>query len=185
MQRKEDKTMITEVKDLKTKLVYDENRTKRYLLNIDWDAQLTKATVIMLSPSTTTGVFFDRTTNYVLENLCNLNYGSVDIVNLYSELDLKGYNLEADDENLKIIKKSIDKADTIIYAVGTGHRTSKAVVNREKEMLEVISKYSAKCFCISDSQGKSFYHPLCPKVKEWNLTELPFEMILKELSSDD
>lgn len=185
MQRKEDKTMITESKELKTKLVYDENRTKRYLLNIDWDLRLKKATVIMLSPSTTTGVFFDRTTNYVLENLCNLNYGSVDIVNLYAEFDLKGYKLEPDDENLKVIKKSIDKTDTIVYAVGTGHRTCKAVVNREQEMLELISKHSAKCFCISDSQGKSFYHPLCPKVKEWNLTPLPFKTILKELSVDD
>lgn len=177
--------MLTEVKELKSKLVYNETHTKRYLLNIDWWSQGKKATVIMLSPSTTTGIFFDRTTNCVLENLCKLNYGGVDIVNLYAELDLKSYNQDSDSENLKVIKKSVDKADSIVYAVGTGHRTSKAIVNREKEMLELISKYSSKCFCISDSQGKPFYHPLCPKVKEWNLTELPFDMILKELSKND
>lgn len=177
--------MITESKDLKSKLLYDESHSKRYLLNIEWVPQGKKATVIMLSPSTTTGIFFDRTTNCVLENLCKLNYGSVDIANLYAELDLKSYNLDSDSENLKVIKKSIDKADTIVYAVGTGHRTSKAIVNREKEILELISKYSSKCFCISDSQGKPFFHPLCPKVKEWNLTELPFDMVLKELAKND
>lgn len=177
--------MITENRELKSRLIYDEKHSKRYLLNIEWDNQSKKATVIMLSPSNTTGVFFDKTTNCVLENLCRLGYGSVDIVNLYSELEAKGYQLTTDNENLKTIKKSIDKADIIVYAVGTGHRTSKSVVSREKEMLEIISQYSAKCFCIADNQGKLFYHPLCPKVKMWNLTELPFEVITKELSRDD
>lgn len=177
--------MITETKELKSTLMYDENHTKRYLLNIEWNPQLKKATVIMLSPSTTTGITFDRTTNYVLKNLCKLDYGSVDIVNLYAELDLKSYTLPPDNENLITIKKSIAKTDTIIYAVGTGHRSSKAIVAREKETLEILSKLSPKCFCISDSQGKSFYHPLCPKVQEWNLTQLPFDEIRKELSKDD
>lgn len=177
--------MITESKELKSKLLYDENHSKRYLLNIAWEVQSKKATIIMLSPSTTTGVFFDRTTNCVLENLYTLNYGSVDIVNLYAEMNIKSYELSSDNENLKIISKSIDKADTIIYAVGTGHRTSKAVINRENEMLKLLSKYPKKCFCIADFEGKPFYHPLCPKVKTWNLIELPFDIISKELVKDD
>lgn len=177
--------MITETKELKSKLLYDEFHGKRYLLNTEWEAQAKKATVIMLSPSTTTGIFFDRTTNCVLENLYKLNYGSVDIVNLYAEINTKGYEASSDSDNLKIIKKSIEKSDTIVYAVGTGHRTSKAVINREKEMLELISKYSEKCFCIADNEGKPFYHPLCPKVKTWNLIELPFDVMSKELVKDD
>ena len=177
--------MITETKELKSKLLYDESQGKRYLLNIVWEPLAKKATVIMLSPSTTTGIFFDRTTNWVLENLYNLNYGAVDIVNLYAEINTKGYEASSDNDNFKIIEKSIEKADIIVYAVGTGHRTSKAVINREKEMLELISKYSEKCFCIADNEGKPFYHPLCPKVKEWNLIELPFDIISKELSKDD
>lgn len=177
--------MITENKELKSKLIYDEKYLKRYLLNIEWDSHKKKATVIMLSPSTTTGIFFDKTTNCVLENLYTLDYGSVDIVNLYAETETNGFKLSSDSDNLKTIKKSAEKSDIIVYAVGTGHRTCKGVVIREKEVLDIISKYTERCFCIADNEGKPFYHPLCPKVKRWNLIQLPFDEILKELPKYD
>ena len=62
---------MTEKTVLKSNLVYSDDKRKRYLMNIEWDKSKKKAAVIMLSAGTATGIFFDRTTNNVLENLYN------------------------------------------------------------------------------------------------------------------
>ena len=55
----------------------------------------------MLKAGKTNGVFFGRTTNFVLENLVELDFGSVDIFNLFSALN-GGFD-NADNDNLKDI----------------------------------------------------------------------------------
>ena len=42
-----------------------------------------------------------------------------------------------------------------------------------------------KLFCIADSNGKRFYHPLCPKVRHWNLVKFDIEEYLREEYSND
>ena len=177
---------MTEKTVLKSNLVYSDDRKKRYLMNIEWDKSKKKATVIMLSAGTATGIFFDRTTNNVLENLYNLDYGSVDIVNLYAEIGCNSkFSRNPDETNLKTISNAVSSADAVIFAVGTGHRTNKAVLHREKEVIAILTKHFAKCFCISDDSGQLFYHPLCPKVKVWNLVPVPFKSLDEELKAID
>ena len=177
---------MTEKTVLKSNLVYSDDKKKRYLMNIEWDKSKKKAAVIMLSAGTATGIFFDRTTNNVLENLYNLGYGSVDVVNLYAEIGCNSrFSSEIDEKNLKAIEGAVSSADTVIFAVGTGHRTNKSVRKREKEVIEILTEYFEKCFCISDGAGQPFYHPLCPKVREWNLEPLPFKTLSEELEGND
>ena len=177
---------MTEKTVLKSSVVYNEDKSKRYLMNIEWDKSKKKATVIMLSAGTAMGIFFDRTTNNVLENLYNLGFGSVDIVNLYAEIGCNSrFSSDTDKKNLKTIEEAVSSADTVIFAVGTGHRTNKAVRKREKEVIEILTEYFAKCFCIADGAGQLFYHPLCPKVREWELEPIPFKTLDEELYGND
>ncbi len=58
--------MKTIKNNLKSEAVYDENETRRYVLHLEWQKDLKRACVIMLKAGRTNGVFFDRTTNFVL-----------------------------------------------------------------------------------------------------------------------
>ncbi len=133
----------------------------------------------MLKAGRTNGVFFDRTTNFVLENLSELGFGSGDILNLFSSLN-GGFDDE-DKDNLKAIESACKNADTVIFAVGTGHKMNKKVMKRQNEVLAILKNHSDKLFCISDDEGQKFYHPLCPKVQEWELVKFD----IKELEEND
>lgn len=163
---------------------YDESGKKKYLHRIIWDEGKERATVIMLSAGSSEGIYFDRTTCNVLRNLMQLGFGSADIVNLFPEICNGKVKLSiADDkENIRKIEESAESADKIIYAVGTGHQNNVAFQKRARDVIAVISQYAKKCYCISDSNGQLFYHPLCPKVWEWKLVPLPFKKLVKAVT---
>lgn len=163
---------------------YNKDMKKKYLHRITWDEEKEKATVIMLSAGTSQGIYFDRTTCNVLRNLINLGFGSVDIVNLFPEISNGKVKLSTaeDKENIRKIEESAERADKIIYAVGTGHQSNTSFQKKAREVISVISQYAKKCYCISDSNGQLFYHPLCPKVWDWELVPLPFKKLVKAVS---
>ena len=171
--------MKTIKNNLKSEAVYDENETRRYVLHLEWQKDLKRACVIMLKAGKTDGISFDRTTNFVLENLASLDFGSVDILNLFSSLN-GGFDDE-DKDNLKAIESACKSADVVIFAVGTGHKMNKKVITRQKEVIAILKNHSDKLLCIADDEGQKFYHPLCPKVQEWELVK--FE--IKELEEND
>ena len=152
---------------IKTELSCEDG--KRFYLRIEWNKELPCAMVIMLMAGYTDGISFDRSTNLCISNLVRLGYGSCYIVNLFSSDDITS---SEDDENLKAIKTSLSKADDIIYAVGTGKDGNKKAVQRKKEVLKMLQNITKKIYCISDGQGRLYYHPLCPRVHEWILTEM-------------
>ena len=86
----------------------------------------------------------------------------------------------ADAENLQMIEQSAKNADIVIFAAGTGRKADKRVQTRQKEVLATLKKYDKKLFCIADNDGKKFYHPLCPKVKKWNLVKFDIEELTKK-----
>ena len=180
--------MITEKIVLKSSLQYSDDKKKRYVLSVEWDKDKKKACVIMLASGQANGIVFDRTTTHCIENLIYLDYGSVDIVNLFATIG-NGKSIideKMDEENLKAINKSASNAEMIVFAVGTGKLNDKRVQKCQAEVLEELSEYSEKMFCIADEDDRKFYHPLCPKVRKWNL--LPFsmdELISKERCADD
>lgn len=175
--------MITEKVVLKSSLQYSDDKTKRYVLSIEWDKDKKKACIIMLSSGQANGIVFDRTTTHCIENLIKLDYGSVDIVNLFATIG-NGKSViddEIDEENLKAIKKSANSAEIIIFAVGTGKANDKRVQECQSAVLEELSEYNKKMFCIADADDRKFYHPLCPKVKKWKILKFSAdELISKE-----
>lgn len=171
--------MLVEKNMLKSDLSYSDDKSKRYMLRLEWEKTKPKMSIIMLSAGSSNGICFDKTTNLVIENALRLGYGSVDILNLFSSLN-RDFTEVSDDENLKTIDTSAKCADKVIFAVGTGHAANKKIVKKQNEVLAMLKKYDKKLYCISDDGGKKFYHPLCPKVREWNIEKFDVEEVIRK-----
>ena len=65
--------MLVEKNVLKSDLSYSDDKTRRYLLRLEWDKGKKRACVIMFTAGIANGICFDRTTNYVIENLVELD----------------------------------------------------------------------------------------------------------------
>ena len=65
---------ITEKTVMKTEVIYNDDRTHRYLLRKEWDKAKPKAAIIMLYPSNADTITVDHTTMFVLSNLERLGY---------------------------------------------------------------------------------------------------------------
>lgn len=151
---------------IKTEVSCEDN--KRYYLRIEWNKDLPCAMVIMLTAGQPDGICFDRSTNLCLSNLVRLGYGSCYVVNLFADSDIDSSD---DEENLKAIKLALSKSDLVIYAVGTGKDGNKKVDHRKMQIMELLKSSDKKICCIADGHGKMFYHPLCPKVHRWILSD--------------
>lgn len=165
----------TETTTMQTTVIYNDDKTHRYLLRKEWDSNKPSAEIIMLYPSSADTVTVDHTTMFVLHNLERLDYGSVNIVNLFSSINGKRSTSDIDDENLMYIEQYAEKSDIIIFATGTGGDGNKTVLCMQKDVLDMLAPYKEKLFCIADATGRKFYHPLCPTVRKWNLAEFSYD----------
>lgn len=159
---------------VKTEAIFSEDRQHRYLLRKEWDKNKKKAMVMMVSPSYADAVLMDTTTMCVVNNLYRLDdYGSVDIVNLYSAID--GSRGVIDDEsgigqqNMDQILASAEKSDVIIIAWGRVGDRSRGVQERQRKVIERLSEYGEKLYAIP-------FHPLSPAMRnEWNVERFIME----------
>ena len=175
--------MQTSKTTLVTETIFSEDGTKRYLLKKTWDKTKPKLAIIMLAPSDASDIVLDNSTQLVLNNAFRLGFGSIEILNLFS--DLNDFSLkkaeDKDVENVKMICKSAQDADTIVYAPGVGKSKNKAFQKRQEMVLMEMKKFKEKLFCLCDKDGKArFQHPLSPAVRTWYLSA--FEV--KELIDD-
>ena len=168
---------------IKVEVDYDDSSSKRYHLSVEWDKEKPSAMVIMLSPSKTNGVSFDRSTNFCIENLVRLGYGKMVVVNMFANIGEGKSVMEPcnDEKNIKTIKKFASSSDAVIYAVGTGKENNKVFRKRKGQVLEVLSTFKDKLFAVSDDEGKKFYHPLFPRVYEWNLVNVSVDDLSGEV----
>lgn len=167
---------------LTTEAVFSNDNQKRFLLKKTWDTSLPKLTIIMLAPSTASGVELDSTTSLVLNNASALGFGSVSIVNLFSTLGDFALNdaLEKDPENMDAILDAVKSADVCIYAPGTGKAKLQVFQERSKQVLEALRPYESKLKCLTSASGKSNLHPLCPAARCWHLKELRINELLPQ-----
>lgn len=161
-------TMLTEVH-------YSEDKQHRYLIYKEWDSSLKKATVIMLNPSLSDAVKMDMTTMYIINNISELGYGSVEIVNIFSKLneeitcDLM-IELLTNEMNDKMILASVARTDITILAWGKAGETNKQVKQRIIQVKELIKEHDNKLYEIGNKRGRKGWHPLSPSVRNgWTL----------------
>lgn len=169
--------MITEKSILKTEVRFSENKEYRYLLRKEWDSKKKKAMVVMINPSTANDISMDFTTLYTLNNLQSLDFGGVDIVNLYPKITNKLKMIDISEEEIKLnnnlIIELVEKVDTIILAWGKKGENSKKIFTQQHSLIKLLNKYHEKTFVLGDGSGGSWYHPLAPQVRfNWTLIKL-------------
>ena len=166
--------MIIEKSVMKTEARFSEDRTYRYVLSKEWNSKKPRAMVVMTNPSSAGEVALDLTTLYTINNLVALDFGAVDIVNIYPKVSSK---LRADDVDLKeigisdqLIVEMAEKVDSIVIAWGRIGEKSKAIEKRQNELLEKLQVFKDKLFIIGDGKGNVLFHPLAPHIRfHWEL----------------
>ena len=114
--------MKTETTTVKSKAMFSDDRTHRLLLRKEWDKTKPTAMIVMINPNSADTLNCDLTTMLVINNLNNLGYGAVNIVNLYSIITPKLtmlHNTDDDllhEENDTVIELYAEKSDH--YCVG-------------------------------------------------------------------
>ena len=168
---------------LKTTALYSDDETKRYLLQKEWDGSKPKLCIIMLAPSTASGIGLDSTTLLVLNNSTRLGFGRVDILNLFATLnDSELESAEHDDlDNIRAIVASAKECDAIVYAAGVGKAKNEMFQERQKQVLNALKPYEDKLYCISNKDGTvRMRHPLSPAVRTWELSKLKVAEVIPE-----
>jgi len=159
---------------LKTEVMYDDEMKNKYLVKKEWDKNKKKALVLMKNTGQADEIVQDQTTMYVINNLAKLDYGSVNIMNLFPSLEGEDTN-ESATENLKCVQEEITKVDDVIIAVGTGIETNKEALKRLNMIVAILLDKKANILQIECPKGRKGFHPLYPAVKnEWKL--VPYDI---------
>lgn len=168
--------MVTYEGTIKSTVILSDNKRYRYRLTRAWDPTKKKATVIMLNPSIADALKVDKTvmnlTNYLIDN----NFGSVDIVNLFSYISTDPTELSKSEEEYEIknnehISAAIKEAHTVIIAWVRGG--NKFVQARKKEIEAMLLPYKDKVKCFKDNQGRKPRHPR-DLGKGWTIEDYEF-----------
>ena len=171
---------------LKTEAIFADDRKRRYLLRKEWNPKEAKAMVIMLNPSTADVVKLDYTTLYILNNIQDLSFGRVDIVNLFSlmtkKLKSEEIELALEEKNLAQIHKSAQEADSVIIAWGKSGENNQKLRYMQTLLLEQLHSYRDKLYIIGNGMGESGFHPLAPQVRFfWELLPFDIEAYLEKI----
>lgn len=173
--------MTTQETTLHTTAVFSEDGSKRFLLRKQWNPDLPRLAIIMLTPSIASGIELDSSTLLVLNNASRLGFGSVDVLNLFATLGdfaLKQAEME-DAENMETILSSCAEADTIVYAPGVGKSKNKLFAHRQEQVLTALTKYEDKLHCLANASGEArLQHPLSPAVRTWHISPLKVSELL-------
>ncbi|MGL5126314.1 MAG: DUF1643 domain-containing protein [Fusobacteriaceae bacterium] len=168
--------MIEKKSVMKTEVKMADTGSFRYLLSKEWNNKKKRAMVIMVHPSSADDISIDFTTLYTLNNLQKLDYGAVDIVNIYpnitNKLRMNDISKEEININDKLITDVAEKVDTIILAWGKRGDNSKKIEERQNEILKKLEKHIEKTFYIGNREDIGF-HPLAPQIRfDWILSPL-------------
>ena len=171
------------ISNLRTEIVMSDDESKRYSLRKVWSEDKPSLAIVMLCPSSSGIVAVDVSTALTIGNCFRLGYGSVTIVNLFSNINdftLKEAE-EEDPENLQAIIASAEKADCLVMGAGTGKAKNKLFQRRLEQVMTALRPYEKKLHCLCDETGGSRgLHPLSPRVREWHLSPMKISELLSE-----
>lgn len=74
---------------LKTEAYFSDDYKHRYLLRKEWDKNSKNAMIIMIQPRMADTMLLEVTTVFVINNMHKMEFGSIEIVNLFSKVDTK------------------------------------------------------------------------------------------------
>lgn len=187
--------MKSEKITIKTESLFSDDGLHRYNLRKEWDKSLPTATVISISPSSQFNVAADLTTQLITNNVYDLGFGSFELLNLYSKIDVDVKKVKTidglwDEVTDTCIKASCDKAfksddGKIILAWGKLAENNKKHGVREKQVLSLLSIYFEKVYCIKGHGARHFLHPLTPEIRNaWTLEPWKEYQKFKKIEKD-
>ncbi len=154
---------------IKVKALYNDENTHRYSLLKTWDNKKTKALVIMKNPSVSEIIETDLTTMLVINNLAKLDYGSVTICNLMSNINptqIANTSQKEYIENIKEIVKQAKSVDYIIIAWGSCGIGNEKISKMQNELIESLTIYKDKLMYLANpKEPLRIVHPLFPAVR--------------------
>ncbi len=175
--------MKTETTTVKSKALFSDDGQHRLLLRKEWDKNKKTAMIVMINPNTADTLNYDLTTMLVINNLNELGFGSLNIVNLYSRIMLKlSLRFNSDDDLIdkecdEIIQQYAAMSDAIIIAWGSIGKNSQRVRERQSDILKLLEQYANKLYKI----GEEGYHPLTPAIRtDWTLEPYNFNFEVNE-----
>ena len=149
------------MEDIKRNAIFDKTKKYRYLLSREWDNKLPKLLFIMLNPSEGNEIIDDKTIKRCIYFAKKFNFGSFEIVNLYSLISkspkvlrntkLDPIGIETD----KYILKAAKKSNKIIVAWGNKHYIN----NRNNDIKNLLLNNGFKLYCLKKTVKGNPYHP--------------------------
>ena len=138
----------------------------RYLLRRVWDCGRPRALFVMLNPSTADAEVDDATIRSCVRLSKGLDYGSFEVINLFSWRATDPKDLEAapgiariGPEQGRISSAAVERCDMPICAWGAHHLAS----GRGRQMAEFIRSRRPAVFCFGKTKDGSPRHPLYVK----------------------
>ena len=132
---------------------FNDDKTERYFMNKTWDELKKRAVLIGINPGYANGIKGDNTLTNVINYLVDKGYGSLSILNLFSNVDFKKNKLSCA-TNFNNYKEILEKADLIIISWGTDKRKYSI---QKKEAESILKLYSEKIFTFVN-QSKQAVH---------------------------
>ena len=176
--------MNVQKSNMKCEAVFSDDGKHRLSLKKEWDKSKPSAVIIMINPNSADTLSCDTTTMLVLNNLYKLDFGSVEILNLYSRITSKiSFRFNSDEEllcteNDEHIKKASEKADIIILAWGSVGKNNSRIKDRKNAVLNCLKPFAEKLKIITDGNRTCSFHPLAPQVRSsWVLSDYVFEEV--------
>ena len=180
--------MIVEQGLMSTEVIFNDDKTERYLLRKVWNEDKPLVSLIMTNPSSANAITIDMTVHYSICNLYKLGYGAVDILNMTStistKIDTKSM-ISISDTNVEQILKSAEKSDKVIIAWGKIGENNKKIRLIQLKLLDKLQPFQEKLYWISSETGNSGFHPLAPQIRfDWYLERFVMPEYLKEKQDD-
>jgi hypothetical protein len=149
---------------MKKGAVIDKTGTYRYSLWREWDQDKLKLVFIMLNPSKADENIDDPTLRRCINFANSWGYGSLMVVNLFAyrsatPLDLRQVSDPVGIANDRYLKKAIKSAAQVLVAWGNNGK----LMQRDRLVLELLSKHNIQPHCLGITQGGHPRHPLYTK----------------------
>jgi hypothetical protein len=167
--------MKVEKATIRVEACFDDSMKHKYYLKKSWDSKADSALVILLSAGRANGITMDITSMLTINNLSAKGIGSVEIMNLFTEIGVTINSKMLSDkknieENNKFMLAKAKACDKVILAWGRGGSTSKTIQERIYQVMELLADFKQKTFILCDADDREYFHPLAPQVRHnWNL----------------
>ena len=144
--------------------IIDKTGFYRYSLWREWNINAPNLVFIMLNPSKADESIDDPTLRRCINFAKSWGCGSLKVVNLFayrsvSPSDLKRVNDPIGKQNNLYLKKAIKSADKVVVAWGNNGK----LMQRDRAVLQLLSKHNLQPYCLGTTQEGSPRHPLYVK----------------------